>query len=217
MFVNILLIMSLSESEQLSWEIAKEIIDNQTTVATWGITILVAVLLFIMAVSWFWNYRLHKREVDMAIEKAIASFKKELAAKQEEDYTKLAEENKNELKGIKQEIEKSLKEELIKFDAEKARLFALVNQQRGAWEQAVTWWAEAIEGYAKTGKEKGIRISVDALNKDLDECKKLKGDYKKKIKKHLSFIPEILDEEKRQIEKKLNKLPKEITKRPKAE
>lgn len=73
----------------------------------------------------------------------------------------------------------------------------------------VVWWGYAIQGYAKAGLTNLLRVCIDGLSKDLEQCEKLKDDSKKEIRESLSFIPEILQKEKEQIEDKLDKLPLE--------
>ena len=92
------------------------------------------------------------------------------------------------------------------FDAEMARIFALVSQQMGIWESVVYWWSSAIIRYTYTKYKDFIRISTDALNESLDKIEKLKDEDIEKIKKCLPYIPTILNKEKKQIENKLNEL-----------
>ncbi len=209
MFPNILSITNLSESEQLSWDMAKQIIQSQSNLAIIGISVLVGIAVLLMAGSWIWNFGLNKRK----LKKAIESLKSEIATKEEENFIKLTKRLEDRVEKIKQEIEKSITERMILFDAEKARLFAFANGQVKGWENAVGWWATAIKGYAKAGEEKLLRVTVDALNMDLGKCEKLEDDKKKQIKNCLFSIPEFLQKEKKQIEGKLNKLPREITKK----
>lgn len=207
MFVSTFLVTNVAESEQLSWDMAKQIIQSQSNLAIYGITVLVGLAVALMAASWIWNLLLRRHELDRAIE----SLKSEITSKIEEDFTKLTKRFNDEAAKMRKEIEKSVAKRLTEFDAEKSRLFALIADQSKLWDRASFWWAEAIEGYAKAESEKGIRIAVDALNNCLGKCKELRDDLKESIKKHLSFMPEILGEEKEQIEDKLKKLPKEIT------
>ncbi len=53
-----------------------------------------------------------------------------------------------------------------------------------------------------------LRMAVEYLSDILENCKKLKNIFRESIKKCISFIPEILYKEKKQIEDKLNKIPK---------
>ncbi|GAG67031.1 unnamed protein product [marine sediment metagenome] len=206
MFVNFLPITNLAESGPLTWDMAKQIIQSQHTLAIYGITAVVGLAILVVAASWLWNLYLHKRKLQRAIE----SLRSEITTKAKEDFAKLTERVKDEVAEMKKQIEKSVAKRMTEFNAEKARLFALAADQSKLWERASFWWAEAIEGYAKAESEKGIRIAVDALNSRLGKCKKLGDGLKESIKKHLSFIPKILGEEKEQIEDKLKKLPEEI-------
>ena len=208
MFANIPLITSLGESEQLSWDMAKEIIQAQSTLAIYGITAVVGLAVVVVAASWIWNFFLHKRE----LERAIVSLKSVLTAEGKRDFMELTKRVNDKIEKIKKEIEKSVEERLTEFNAEKARLFAFANMQLKTWEQAANWWAIAIKGYAKTGMEDGLRLAVDQLVMSLGKCEKLNDKYKKSVSKCLSSIPRILQEEKEQIEKKLKELPEETKK-----
>ncbi|MBA7494992.1 hypothetical protein ES702_05571 [subsurface metagenome] len=199
---------NLTEPGPLSWDMAKQIIQTQSTLAMVAITVLVGVALLILAGSWIWHFRLHKRE----LEEAVESLKAKLTAEGKRDFMQLTKRVNDEVEKIKKEIEKSVEERIILFSAEEARLFAFANVQLKDWEGAVGWWADAIVGYAKAGQKSLLRVAVDALNDYLGQCKKLEDDDRKTIKKSLSSIPEILREEREQIEDKLKKLPKEITK-----
>ena len=201
MFVSITLVTNLSESEQLSWDVAKQIIESQGNLAMIGISVLVGITVLLVAGSLFWNFYLHKHE----LERAIKSFRSEITVMGEESFVKLTERIKDETEKMKETIEKSVAERMTLFDAEKARLFALTNEQMKIWENAVVWWAEAIEGYAKAGEENMLRTAVDALIWDLGKCKKFEDDDRKRIKECSLFIPKILEKEKEQIEEKLSK------------
>lgn len=211
MFASISLPTNLAASESLSWDMAKQIIQSQSNLAMYGITVLVGVTILLMAGTWVRNFYLRRRE----LERAIESVKSEITSKVEEDFTKLTEGFKDEIGKMREEIEKSVEKRMILFGAEKARLFAFANGQLKVWETAVDWWAEAIVGYDEAEHKELLRTAVDALNGDLDECKKLEDHVKENIKKSLSSIPEILRKERKQIEDKLKKLPKEITKQSK--
>jgi len=198
MFTNIPLIINLGESGPLTWDMAKQIIQSQHTLAIYGITAVVAVAAGLMVASWLWNLFLRRHE----LERAIESLKSEITARVEEDFSKLA-------KKTEEEIEKNVAKKMMELDADKARLFAISARQSAVWGRASMWWAEAIESYAKIGQEHLLRVTVDALNEDLGKCKKLEHKERKAIKKCLSSIPETLNKEKEQIEDKLKKLPKE--------
>lgn len=216
MFTSVPLVTNVAESEQLSWDMAKQIIQSQSNLAVIGISVLVGIAVLLLAGSWIWHFRLHKRE----LEEAVESLKSVLTAEGKKDFMELAKRVNGEIEKIKKEIEKSVDERMtlfdktvaermILFDAEKARLFALATYQMNEYETTAVWFAEAIEGYAKVREERLLRTCVDALNANLTVCKKLSESCKQRIKKCLPFIPEILKKEKEQVEDKLKKLPEE--------
>lgn len=113
---------------------------------------------------------------------------------------------------MRKEIEKSLEERLMLFNADKARLFALVSEERNWWGTAASWWATALVNFteAETKDQGMLRIVTDRVYRALKECERskvsLNEEQKKNIKKCLSSIPEILEREKKQIQDKFNKL-----------
>ena len=208
MFASISLPTDLAASELLSWDMAKQIIQSQHSLAMYGITAVVAVAAGLMFASWLWNVFLRRHELKTEIE----SLKSEITIKLKDDFVKLTKQFDDQVVKMREEIEKKVEKRMILFDAEKARLFGLANLQLKDWENMAVWMGIAIIGYAKVGEEKLLRVSVDGLNQSLDKCKKLEDDGRERIKKGLSSIPGTLREERKQIEDKLKKLPKEITK-----
>lgn len=194
---------ALSQSEPISWEMAKQIIQSQSNLAMLGITVLVGIAVLLMAGNWILNIYIHKQE----LQKITESLSKRIDKKQEEALENLTKKLEDNTAKIKKEVEESIDKRMILFDADKARLFALVNRQSEKWENSASWLATAIIDYAKIGKDKMLRISVDALNEDLKECKELKDKNKELIKKCLHFIPETLSKEREQIKETLNSLP----------
>ncbi len=207
MFASVSLPTDLVASESLTWDIAKQIIQSQHSLAIYGMTTVVAIAGSLMLAAWIRNFYLRKRE----LERAIDSVKSEITSKVEEDFTKLTEGFKDEIGKIEKGIQKNVEGRMTLFDAEKARLFGLVNLQFKNWENVVGWMGTAITHYAKTEEKGLLRICVDALNQNLDKCKELKDDTREGIKKCLPSIPKILSEERKQIEDKLEKLPKGTT------
>jgi len=205
MFTSVPLVTNVAESEQLSWDMAKQIIQSQHTLAIYGITAVVAVAAGLMLASWIWNVFLRRHELQRAIE----SLKSEITTKVEEDFTKLTEGINDKVEKMKEEVKKSIAKRKIEFDADTARLFAFASAHRGLWGTAASWWATAIVNFAKVEDESMLRAAVNALDESLKECKELGDKDRKIVKKCLSSIPAILTEEKEQIEDKLKKLPEE--------
>ncbi len=218
MFVNFLSITNLAESGPLTWDMAKQIIQSQHTLAIYGITAVVGVAAVLLVYSLIWNVFLRRHELQRATE----SLRREITTKIKEDFAKLSERTKDEIGKMENRLDKTVEERMIRFDktveermirfdAETARLFAISAKQEEMWDKESVWWAEAIEGYHKAESAEGLRIAVDQLNTALGKCKKLEDDDKEQIKKCLPLIPKILGDEKKQIEDKLKKLPKETT------
>lgn len=200
MFANILWVGSLMGTEPLWWDSIRLIIQSQSSLAQsqsdlamYGITVLIAIALLLGTASWFTNVYLFRRERER---------------EREEDFKKLSERIKDDIEKMEKKVAENVDTKIKLFDAEKARLFALSAQNGQVWESAATWWARAIKGYIEVYKDGLVRICVNNVIKNLGKCKTLKEDEKKEIEKHISFIPRILDAEKKQIEDMLDKLSK---------
>lgn len=200
MFANILWAANLPESEQLSWDTTRLIIQSQSNLAMYGIMVIIGVAALVAGASWFTNFYLVRYE----LKKTIESFNSEIIEIEKNLKDEVEKMEKKVVKAVE-----NLSEAMIIFNAEKARLFAITNKQMGLWKNVVVWWGYAIQGYAKAGLTNLLRVCIDGLNEDLEQCEKLKDDSKKEIRESLSFIPEILQKEKEQIEDKLDKLPLE--------
>jgi len=206
MFVNTFLTTSLAESGPLTWDMAKQIIQTQSNLAVFAITVLVAIAVLLVAGSWIWTIFLRKHE----LEETIKSLKSEMLCESKKDFTRLKKEITDEASKIRQETEKNILSQLTLLEAEKARLFGLINQQTQRWEGAVNWWATAVIKYAECKNDHMLRIMVDGILQALKDGKKQKVLFMKeeveKIKKCLPYIPKILTEEKEEIEDRLNKI-----------
>lgn len=77
MFISALPVANLPGSEQLTWDMAKQIIQSQSNLATISIMVLVAVGVGLMGASWVHNLFLRRYEIENAIE----SFKSEITIK----------------------------------------------------------------------------------------------------------------------------------------
>jgi len=99
-------------------------------------------------------------------------------------------------------------------NAELARAFAVISDDRKTWDYAIVWFSLAIMNYAKSETEDKseaenlLRICVDALNNDLDKVEMLDDKTLKVIEERLVYIPSILNKEKKEIQDKLDKLKK---------
>lgn len=191
------IIAETQQPEQLSWDMAKQIIQTQNNLAIFSVTVLVGMAILLLAGTWIYNVYLNKRRLKNIVE----NLKKEITEK----LTKYAEDA---IKIEVNKLEKSINENLMNFDAEKSRLFALVCKGADLYPHACVHWADAIIKYAKIKDDYFLRVSVDALNTHLTKCEGLTPKQIADIKNCLSFIPEILEKERKQIEDKLNKISK---------
>lgn len=201
-----LLTPNLAESGPLTWDMAKQIIQTQSNLAVFAITVLVAIAVLLVAGSWIWNIFLRKHELG----KAIKSLKSEMLCESKKDFARLKKEITDEASKVRQETEKNILSQLTLLEADKARLFGLINQQTQRWEGAVDWWAMAVMKYAECKDDYMLRVIVKGIIQALKDGKKQKVLFMKEkvedIKKCLPYIPKILTEEKEEIEDRLNKI-----------
>lgn len=197
---------NLAEPGPLTWDMAKQIIQTQSNLAMVAITILVGLAVLLLAGSWIWNIFLRKHE----LEKAIKSLKSEILCEGKKDFARLKKEISDEANKMTQEVEKNISSQLTALKAEKARIFAFINQQNNEWAEAAAWWADALVEYVKCKDDYTLRLVVNAIRRTLEECEKQKMSLSKnqrgRIKECLPYIPKILGEEKEEIEDKFNKL-----------
>lgn len=206
MFVNTFLTTNLAESGPLTWDMAKQIIQTQSNLAMTAIAALVGIAAFLLVGSWVRNILIRKYE----LEKAIEPLRLEVFGEMKKDFAHLKKEITEETSKTRQEIEKNISSRLILLDAEKARIFAFINEQNNWWPEAAASWADAVVGYAKCKDDFMLRNVLVAVQRTIGECGKQKispsEQQRKRIKKCLSYIPKILGEEKKEIEDKLKKL-----------
>jgi len=68
MFANVFSINNLVESGPLTWDMAKQIIQSQGNLAMFAITVVVGVAVLLIAGSWIWHFRLHKRYLEARLD-----------------------------------------------------------------------------------------------------------------------------------------------------
>ncbi len=204
MFANILWAASLPETEQLSWDIMKQIVQSQYNLAVYGLMAVIAIAVLVAGGSWVTTFYLSRREV----RRIIKSLRSEMRSAREEDFAELEKRIKEEIGKLKKMVKEDTEYKIEVFDAEKARLFALSSEHAQLWSRAASWWAEAIKRYSELNEDALVRVSVDSVIQNLNKCERMEDADKKKIEKYISFIPNILKEEKEKIEAKLAELSK---------
>ena len=210
MLLSILSIPGLAESEQLSWDLAKAVIQWQSTIAILGVTVLIGITVLIFAISWIHSSIVHKHE----IEEITVSIETKVAEKMQEITTASTKEIREEVNKMVSETRKDIAKRMDLFDADKAKILTLININSEFWENAVFWTATAVVAYAKIKNQHWLGIMVDSLNECLKKCDKLTDSNREQVEACLPYIPEILYEKKEQIKAKLAKLPPEAPQEP---
>ncbi|MGB3477921.1 MAG: hypothetical protein WBB67_02040 [bacterium] len=212
MMVHIAILMLLAETEPISWDMLRQIIQTQEWLAYYAITATLVLVAIILAGTWLSNFILHKRAIKKAVEEISSQVRSELKNDLDEFYKNSADLAVNIEKRLTQmsiDIEEKTKKEVHKniafLNAEKSRLFALVCEQLKGWAAASEWWSSAIIDYAEVKEDNLLRISVDALINTLGLCTKLDKECKRKLEKCIPSIPLILNAEKEKIKKLLKK------------
>ena len=197
---------SLTESGPLTWEMAKQIIQTQSNLAMVAIAALVGIAAFLLIGTWVRNILVRKDE----LKKAIEPLRLEVFGEMKKDFAHLKKKITDETTKTLKKNKEDISSQLTLLEAEKARLFALVNQQNNWWGGAAVWWAEAIVRAAECKNDFILMKGVNGLSNALKECMKRKiplpEQRKKEIKQCLSYIPKLLGNKKEEIEDNLNKL-----------
>ncbi len=218
--VNITILMLLAETEPVSWDMLRQIIQTQEWLAYYAITATLVLVGIILAATWLSNFIVHRQ----AINKAIEEIKKETREVLKEDYATCIKRIESKVQEIEKGVGKSIGKEIAKLredisreitllEAEKARVFAIVAEEaKGDMSAVCDWWATAIIKYVKASNDEGIRISVDALVRTLTKCKSMEKNELDSVKQCINLIPSILNKEKQQIENSIDKLQESQTK-----
>ena len=131
----------LGESDKITWDMAKQIIQSQYDMSMYGITTIIALALILMTASFVLNIYLNNQKLE--------SLKKEIKSVWESDLKTHSDALKNEAEKIK----KDLAETALKSEADTARAFTLICEQSKGWESAIGWALGAVVAYHKLGDE----------------------------------------------------------------
>lgn len=168
------------------------------------ITVLVAITTLLLGGTWLWNFLLAKKQIANEVKKRVDKSTKKL--------DKII--NKK-VKGEKKLIEKLLSEKLIDIEADLARNYANMAEDKKLYYVAFNWWVIALNLYIKIESNRYIGVATKAIHSIISNNNIA---WKKQIKdgeEDLSFhfkvvkkIPETLFSEKRLILKEVKKLCK---------
>lgn len=203
------LIKNITVPEDLSWDFFNTIIQSQSNLAMMGITAVIGIAVLLAGASWLYNFVISKRELKSEIDNIKKSLKEEVQTIRKEVQTireEMSTSIKDEMKKVEENTKDVIDKELTLINAESARVFAVVSENMNRWENAVDWWISAIKGYVDAKSEDMLRISVDALNSDLGKVELLDDEKIEDIKNCLSYIPDILNMERKEIKDKLENL-----------
>ena len=123
---------------------------------------LIGITILLMGSTWFWNFTLAKKQIDIGINKQVS--KMEIILKKKYDQYLKKEVNK---------IEAKFENKLYYSEANSARLFAAQNVINKNYRTGVTWMATALDYYIKANDKTTdiveIRVMIDEILKTLNK------------------------------------------------
>lgn len=189
--------LSVNSSAADQLELAKHIIQVQSNLMSFGITVLVGIAGIILAATWLYNLYVHKREI-LAISESLES----------EISSRVNERLSAEIKQVEEDLKKKTSRAILTFEAEKARIFGIISRNANEYRTSARWWAIAAKYFTMLDISVLIRASVMSLLDALNKCDNLAEEESKEINEALPSIPEILAVEKEMIRNRLRDLPK---------
>jgi len=197
-------------------DIAKQTIQYQNNLATMGIIIIIALTTLIAGATLFANIYISNKK--------ISDIKKSIEFENQNKLNKISKDLENEVKAklnndmkvvindVTVKIDKMIgdtKVEITKklkfLEAERARIFAVINQKEEDWFTSMQWWCEALVSYSFVDQPDMIRTSVDQMIVCLENIKDLSPKNCEKVKEYFHFIPPVLSTEQDKIEKELKR------------
>jgi len=199
----------------LTWDMAKQVLQSQSTLATIAITVLAAMAVLLVGFSWFRAAVLDRRQ-RTAMMDSIRSDVMAKLTEQQQHSEGLKKEVEDMLEKMRQKLTSNMTADFSWSNIERSRIFALFTSSQAAWAAtAATWWARLIEQCVQAKKDtnldkaildKNIRTGVSSMLWELGRCSELKENERDLIEHSLSYIPTILSHERRDIEQKLKQL-----------
>jgi hypothetical protein len=189
---------SIPLADQPSWDIFNTIIQSQNNIAMMGIMSVIGLATLLLAASFAAYYILVNRRINDAIRELRAEIESN-----KQKYKIFTEELRDENKKIIEKTIENIGKQFKIAESEMARLYALVSEQAGSYSASVNWWCDAITGYVQIKIDLLTRISIKQLIRILNKCDQLSEENIMSLKKCIPLIPDILDEEKKEIEGKL--------------
>jgi hypothetical protein len=170
-------------------DIAQQQSDNYTAL----ISVILGLTVVLVGSTWFWNFILAKKqihtEVSRQYNRSSNEFKTELQTVVDKKFT---------------DLEKSLDNKLKNNEANLARLYAINCSNQNLHSTSISWWLTALRLYHETEEQVFLRISVEQIIFNLNQPNWFNDmpenlDLALVIQDIEILIPELLNEEKRQI------------------
>ena len=187
------------DSSAITWDMAQQIIQTQSDITTTLITAIGVLAFLVAAASWFTNFQLVSHRIKLLESEVKTRLDNALS------------ENRKTYQGLVQKIEKDTKFKLTLLDAEKAKIFAIFALEHDNWDLLARWSAIALPKYTEVKLEDQVRICVDNLVWGLANAKKISKRTKDAIEKCLPYIPDIIEEKRKEIQGKVKNLLVEET------
>lgn len=203
-------------SAPLTWDMAKQMLQTQSTLATIAITVLATLAVLLVGFSWFRATVLDRRQRRTMEDSLRSDITAKLTEQQQRHSEGLKKEVEDKLERMRQELTSNMTAGFSWSDIERSRMFAfLTSSLANRAATAATWWAQLIKQCVQAKKDtnldkanldKNIRTGVSSMLAELGRCSELEEDKRDLIEDSLPYIPTILSHERRDIEQKLKQL-----------
>lgn len=135
-------------------EFYKTLLENQSSNYSTLITAFIALTALLVGSTWLWNFLVAKNQIKNAVISQVKSIEQSLNTK----YDKLIENKINELEG-------KYDKKMLSTEADLARIFAIHCENTEDIQNAIDWWATALDKFIASESDDMIRLSIDALNR----------------------------------------------------
>jgi hypothetical protein len=203
--VQEILLLLLTEVEQMTWEMANEIIQKQYDLAVISIIVILGISAFFVGANLISSYRLNKRKLDETLELVEKNLKIRIDALFKDKSDQMDEKLQNNLQKNRDELQKSTKNQILNLKGENACIFGETKD----YETAVIWWCEAITKFSEANNEDRIGILVLGLKDSLGKCEVLKKNSIESVEHIISILPTILSVWKEELQSVLKKIPEQ--------
>ncbi|MBL0316802.1 MAG: hypothetical protein IPP69_13975 [Flavobacteriales bacterium] len=135
-------------------EFYKTLLENQSSNYSILITAFIALTAILVGSTWLWNFLVAKNQIKNAVLTQVKSVEQSLNKK----YDKVIEDKVKEL-------EDKYDRKMLTTEADLARIFAIHCENTNDIQNAIDWWASALDKFIAAESDDMIRLVIDSLNR----------------------------------------------------